>query len=1021
MPQDPAVRSQGPSPPAETEIDELERAADIPLGVSRAPRARAPRGQAASSVGSGDRQPLFATKSQASERSRGERRRSLAPDAKAPHASSISSWLQASENVAPPSGNASATGGSSHAGGLRGNSASSARGALPRYRSGGGPPSASSHRSHILPAPGRLMKSDYPDAASMRAMSNSSRLPRGARGSASIAAGAPGENVETVPEGGDLSAKTWERIASWREVSARALGSDAAEHEGASVSAAKNTQHGAARGAADASAAHKTPESSDALRRRPARPDPAIEMNTPLRNALRALTHEGLQDRIVALGIAGGLLVRALVALGGWSGRGRPPMYGDFEAQRHWIELTLHLPPAEWYRYDLQYWGLDYPPLTAWTSLLCGWVASGFPRLRTAFELDSSRGAEHTALAVFMRACVALLELAVYVPAVSWFLERRLEGRSSRTRHVALLSALLQPALILVDHGHHQYNSVMLGLAAMSFALLYSKLPNVHNGSSQPVRGAPDTHRLQVLLLESLSRQISYEYVVAAVFFTLSLCFKQMALYYAPAVFAIMLGRCVGVGRADLRRGLALFAGLGAATLATSALLFLPWLGDLAQCVHRIFPLARGVFEDKVASVWCLLSVLPLGRFKPREALPPAALAKLSAAATLAAILPGCVLLFRAAVQTAQLERVPDDAMAEQVVAHVQQRRPTSVASGRTSQVHAGPRSVASQRMPSGVRDTLAAPSARGSAHGSSRGSDRRSHAGASLAAGSTSTWVGASAGAGMPGAVPPPRPPRARPPAPPASAASSSPSSAAALLPYTLASTALAFFLLGFQTHEKSVLLPLLPLTLLMTTKGDRTGGGAAAADWEWAVLANNVAVFSLWPLLQRDGLILQHWVLAVGWNLLIGYNPFAVLRRGAAPASLSVTWLSAAVHTGMLALHALELLVRVAAPRPAAPLLRRYPDLFPVLNVLLTTPVLVLVWFWSLKKQVEVGLATGVIPLHRGPMKQEPGTRPTRTATSTKAPTASIASSRKPPSTSGTRHGDAAARASRGGAEPR
>ena len=713
MPQDPAVRSQGPNPPAETEIDELERAADIPLGVSRAPRARAPRGQAASSVGSGDRQPLFATKSQASERSRGERCRSLAPDAKAPHASSISSWLQASENVAPPSGNASATGGSSHAGGLRGNSASSARGALPRYRSGGGPPSASSHRSHILPAPGRLMKSDYPDAASMRAMSNSSRLPRGARGSASIAAGAPGENVETVPEGGDLSAKTWERIASWREVSARALGSDAAEHEGASVSAAKNTQHGAARGAADASAAHKTPESSDALRRRPARPDPAIEMNTPLRNALRALTHEGLQDRIVALGIAGGLLVRALVALGGWSGRGRPPMYGDFEAQRHWIELTLHLPPAEWYRYDLQYWGLDYPPLTAWTSLLCGWVASGFPRLRTAFELDSSRGAEHTALAVFMRACVALLELAVYVPAVSWFLERRLEGRSSRTRHVALLSALLQPALILVDHGHHQYNSVMLGLAAMSFALLYSKLPNVHNGSSQPVRGAPDTHRLQVLLLESLSRQISYEYVVAAVFFTLSLCFKQMALYYAPAVFAIMLGRCVGVGRADLRRGLALFAGLGAATLATSALLFLPWLGDLAQCVHRIFPLARGVFEDKVASVWCLLSVLPLGRFKPREALPPAALAKLSAAATLAAILPGCVLLFRAAVQTAQLERVPDDAMAEQVVAHVQQRRPTSVASGRTSQVHAGPRSVASQRMPSGVRDTLAAPSAR--------------------------------------------------------------------------------------------------------------------------------------------------------------------------------------------------------------------------------------------------------------------------------------------------------------------
>ena len=64
-------------------------------------------------------------------------------------------------------------------------------------------------------------------------------------------------------------------------------------------------------------------------------------------------------------------------------------------------------------------------------------------------------------------------------------------------------------------------------------------------------------------------------------------------------------------------------------------------------------------------------------------------------------------------------------------------------------------------------------------------------------------------------------------------------------LLPYTLLSTSLAFFLLGFQTHEKSILLPLLPLTLLLTTKGDRTGAGAAVADWEWAVLANNVGVF--------------------------------------------------------------------------------------------------------------------------------------------------------------------------------
>lgn len=47
-------------------------------------------------------------------------------------------------------------------------------------------------------------------------------------------------------------------------------------------------------------------------------------------------------------------------------------MHGDFEAQRHWMELTIHLPTFKWYTYDLQYWGLDYPPLTAYHSWLSG-------------------------------------------------------------------------------------------------------------------------------------------------------------------------------------------------------------------------------------------------------------------------------------------------------------------------------------------------------------------------------------------------------------------------------------------------------------------------------------------------------------------------------------------------------------------------------------------------------------------------------------------------------------------------
>jgi hypothetical protein len=58
-------------------------------------------------------------------------------------------------------------------------------------------------------------------------------------------------------------------------------------------------------------------------------------------------------------------------------GQGIPPMFGDYEAQRHWMELTNHLPTRQWYTYDLQYWGLDYPPLTAYHSWLSGKMCVG--------------------------------------------------------------------------------------------------------------------------------------------------------------------------------------------------------------------------------------------------------------------------------------------------------------------------------------------------------------------------------------------------------------------------------------------------------------------------------------------------------------------------------------------------------------------------------------------------------------------------------------------------------------------
>ena len=65
-----------------------------------------------------------------------------------------------------------------------------------------------------------------------------------------------------------------------------------------------------------------------------------------------------------------GLLIRMLVSLHPYSGMHVPPTYGDYEAQRHWMEVTIHLPASEWYRNgpynNLSHWGIDYPPLSGY-------------------------------------------------------------------------------------------------------------------------------------------------------------------------------------------------------------------------------------------------------------------------------------------------------------------------------------------------------------------------------------------------------------------------------------------------------------------------------------------------------------------------------------------------------------------------------------------------------------------------------------------------------------------------------
>ncbi|RYE94197.1 MAG: hypothetical protein EOO77_44480, partial [Oxalobacteraceae bacterium] len=94
------------------------------------------------------------------------------------------------------------------------------------------------------------------------------------------------------------------------------------------------------------------------------------------------------------------------------------------------------------------------------------------------FALKSSRGLDDHDLKIFMRATVIVSEYLILVPAAVIFIRHmsKLCGITTWESSVALTAVLMQPATMLIDHGHFQYNAVMLGFSAIAFALGDGKL-----------------------------------------------------------------------------------------------------------------------------------------------------------------------------------------------------------------------------------------------------------------------------------------------------------------------------------------------------------------------------------------------------------------------------------------------------------------------------------------------------------------------------------------------------------------
>eukprot|EP00979_Chaetoceros_neogracilis_P005238 scaffold926_cov150-Chaetoceros_neogracile.AAC.6 len=319
-------------------------------------------------------------------------------------------------------------------------------------------------------------------------------------------------------------------------------------------------------------------------------------------------------------------LLRFLIAPFPHSGEGnhhgsKTAYGGDYEAQRHWMEVTLHLNISQWYKYDLSYWGIDYPPLIAYGSYLMGWASDKFVGEESVALFDS-RGFEDPIMKIFMRFTVIFWDAMVYFPVVYLLCKRLGQGSHDKTLQLCLF-AMLSPAMILIDNGHFQYNNVCLGLALGSFHFM------------------------------TLSDTIGFYDGVGSILFSLALNWKQMGLYYAPAVFAFLLGKCFH-NQQNILGVMKNIGLLGGSVVGTFFALWYPFfhfrqdesegLVDVyGPMLRRIFPFSRGLFEGKVSNIWCALNIRPLSI---RSRIPVHHQPICALALTLAMMLPFCVLLF---------------------------------------------------------------------------------------------------------------------------------------------------------------------------------------------------------------------------------------------------------------------------------------------------------------------------------------------------------------------------------------
>ena len=274
------------------------------------------------------------------------------------------------------------------------------------------------------------------------------------------------------------------------------------------------------------------------------------------------------------------------------SGFSDPPRFGDFQAHRHWMYLTNSLPIEEWYTWNKSHtyrnttaeqWVLDYPPITAYAHKLYG---ANLP------ELYSDHGNQEDLLVVRMRFFILIIDIFLLILIYKC-------RAFSNARKLDISFLLCHPMLLLVDYIHYQPNNLMFFFYVGSIYLFAKSLHNVNF---------------------AILGTCSFIFCIAS---------KQMALVYAPVIGLAYLSLCLKQSSLFLK--LSLIIKLAFAVVFAISICILPftvnyedkWDGIYKQSLAiltRIFPIHRGLYEDKLGNFWCISDVMFKWRIRFDEA-----------------------------------------------------------------------------------------------------------------------------------------------------------------------------------------------------------------------------------------------------------------------------------------------------------------------------------------------------------------------------------------------------------------